>query len=154
MCADVASCCAGYLAVTGLPEPNAAHATAMADFALQLTPLLERACAAQHVEPGALSLRVGLHSGAITAGVLRADRSRFQLFGDTVNTARRMESCGQSGRIQCSAATAALLRGPDGQAGRHVLSYRGQVEAKGKGLVDAYWLEDGAAAGQQAEQRV
>jgi class 3 adenylate cyclase len=75
---------AGYMAATGLPSPNAAHATVMADFALQLEPLLARACDLTGVTPGQLSLRVGLHSGSVTAGVLRADRSRFQLFGDTV----------------------------------------------------------------------
>jgi class 3 adenylate cyclase len=125
-----------YMAATGLPSPNEAHATVMADFALQLEPLLARACEFQGVAPGQLSLRVGLHSGSVTAGVLRADRSRFQLFGDTVNTASRMESTGEAQRIQVSASTEALLR----VGGRHVLSYRGKTEAKGKGLVDTYWL--------------
>ena len=50
-----------------------------------------------------------LHSGPVTAGVLRGDRARFQLFGDTVNTAARMESNGQKGRIQVSQSTADLL---------------------------------------------
>ena len=57
-----------------------------------------------------LDLRVGIHSGPVTAGVLRGERSRFQLFGDTMNTASRMESNGVPGRIQISEATASLLR--------------------------------------------
>jgi Adenylate and Guanylate cyclase catalytic domain len=54
-------------------------------------------------------LRVGIHSGPVTAGMLRGDRSRFQLFGDTMSTASRMESTGVKGRIQCSQDTADLL---------------------------------------------
>ena len=53
-----------------------------------------------------LGMRVGLHSGSTTAGVLRGAKGRFQLFGDTVNTAARMESTGVKGRIQVSQATA------------------------------------------------
>ena len=57
-----------------------------------------------------LELRVGLHSGPTTAGVLRGAKGRFQLFGDTVNTASRMESNGVRGKIHCSEATAEFIR--------------------------------------------
>jgi class 3 adenylate cyclase len=53
--------------------------------------------------------RIGIHSGPVTAGVLRGERARFQLFGDTMNTAARVESSSQPGRIQLSKATAELL---------------------------------------------
>ena len=55
-------------------------------------------------DTGELMVRAGLHSGPVTAGVLRGDRARFQLFGDTVNTAARMESTGEAGKIQISRA--------------------------------------------------
>jgi class 3 adenylate cyclase len=60
-------------------------------------------------DTGDLSMRMGIHSGPVTAGVLRGERSRFQLFGDTMNTAARMEHTGERDRIQLSQETADLL---------------------------------------------
>ena len=75
----------------------------------------------------------------VTAGVLRGERSRFQLFGDTMNTASRMETTGERNRIQVSEETAKLLT----TAGKeHWLIPREQtVEAKGKGTLTTYWLK-------------
>ena len=56
-----------------------------------------------------LDLRIGMHSGAVTAGVLRGEKGRFQIFGDTVNTAARMESSSRPGSIHCSKSTADLI---------------------------------------------
>ena len=86
---------------------------------------------------------MGLHSGGVVAGVLRGDKPRFQLFGDTVNTASRMESTGQPGQIQVSDATAALLRA---STASFRLRYRGRVAAKGKGEVDTWWLSGQVAS--------
>lgn len=60
-------------------------------------------------DTGDLSMRFGLHSGPVTAGVLRGDKSRFQLFGDSVNTAARIETTGERGKIHISHETAELL---------------------------------------------
>lgn len=83
-------------------------------------------------------MRLGIHSGSVTAGVLKGDRARFQLFGDTVNTAARMEGTGMRGRIQVSEATAELLR----KAGKEAwLTLRNNtVQAKGLGAMQTYWL--------------
>jgi hypothetical protein len=88
--------------------------------------------------PGDLSIRFGIHSGSVTAGVLKGDRARFQLFGDTVNTAARMESTGINGRIQVSEVTALLFK----KAGKESwLKEREEiVKVKGKGVLKTYWL--------------
>jgi len=122
-----------YMCVCGLPEPTAQHAERMADFSTAMLEATRGVCANMGVD---LSLRVGMHSGSVTAGVLMGERARFQLFGDAVNTASRMESTGTPGRVQCSEATARLLQ----DAETFELEYRGKTAAKGKGEMDTYWL--------------
>jgi class 3 adenylate cyclase len=102
-----------YVAVTGLPQARSDHAVAMARFARDC--IQKARTLTQRLEvtlgPGTadLALRMGMHSGPVTAGVLRGARSRFQLFGDTMNTAARMESTGIRNKIQISQETADLL---------------------------------------------
>lgn len=124
-----------YMAVVGLPEVNLHHALVTARFAHEC--IVSTAAITKTLEaslgPGTskLGLRIGLHSGTVTGGVLRGEKSRFQLFGDTVNTAARMESNGVTGRVQVSQATADLIIA----AGKsHWLKPRRTlVKAKGKG---------------------
>jgi uncharacterized protein (UPF0147 family) len=82
--------------------------------------------------------RVGLHSGPVVAGVLRGDKSRFQLFGDTMNTASRLESTGVTGRVQLSQETADLLIAAGKE--KWLTLREDKVTAKGKGELTTYFL--------------
>mgnify|MGYP003866110729 CR=1 FL=1 len=129
------------MAVTGLPEPMKGHAVTMVRFAWDCRNEFVRVTKELEVSLGPdtadLAMRFGLHSGAVTAGVLRGDRARFQLFGDTVNTASRMESTGVRDRIQVSEATAELLR--KAGKGAWLKNREDEVIAKGKGRITTYW---------------
>ncbi|KAL3914585.1 MAG: hypothetical protein SGILL_006046, partial [Bacillariaceae sp.] len=132
-----------YVAVAGLPDPRPDHAVVMAKFANDCLNKMFKMVRKLEVELGPdtaeLGLRVGLHSGPVVAGVLRGDKSRFQLFGDTMNTASRMESNGVQGRIQLSNDTAQLLIAAEKE---HWLKEReDKVAAKGKGELQTFFLQ-------------
>jgi len=122
-----------YMAVAGAPKPQADHA----DAALALAQAMLGAASEVLAEQDApLELRIGLASGSVVAGVIGQRRLSFDLWGDTVNTASRMESAGVPGRIQVAPSTWELLRD------RHRFEPREDVEVKGKGRMTTYLLVD------------
>jgi class 3 adenylate cyclase len=120
-----------YMVVAGLPQPRADHAEAMADMALDMQSEIARVAAERGRQ---FQLRIGINSGPVVAGVIGLKKFAYDLWGDTVNIASRMESHGVPGRIQVSASTAERLRA------RYELAERGAVTLKGRGEMQAWFL--------------
>ncbi|XP_019626200.1 PREDICTED: atrial natriuretic peptide receptor 1-like [Branchiostoma belcheri] len=124
-----------YMVVSGIPDRNPDHVDQVATMSLNL--LSEAAqFTIRHLPSAQLLLRIGLHTGPCAAGVVGLSMPRYCLFGDTVNTASRMESNGRALRIHISTE---LKRALDEMGGFKV-EHRGQMEIKGKGMQDTFWL--------------
>ncbi|KAG5881656.1 hypothetical protein JTB14_002151 [Gonioctena quinquepunctata] len=124
-----------YMVVGGLPVRIPDHAEQVATMALDLLHQSGR-FRIRHLPKTPLRLRIGLHSGPCCAGVVGLTMPRYCLFGDTVNTASRMESTGSAWRIHMSEVTKNYLE----RAGGYQIEYRGPTDIKGKGTMDTYWL--------------
>lgn len=120
-----------YMAVGGLPTPQADHAERVANAALEMLPALVRVGKWLDLP---LKVRIGLHTGDAVAGVIGRQKFVYDLWGDTVNTASRMESHGVGDRIQCTQRLYRLL------GDRFTFVPRGEIEIKGKGSMPTYFL--------------
>ena len=120
-----------YMVVAGLPDPRPDHAEAAAEMALEMQEELRRLRVALSLD---LTIRIGMQSGPVIAGVIGRRKFIYDLWGDTVNTASRMESSGLPGRIQVTETMYERLRST------YDFEARGEVEIKGKGLLRTYLL--------------
>ena len=115
-----------YMVASGVPVPRPDHATALASMALDML---------EYGKQGPLRFRIGINSGPAVAGVIGLKKFQYDVWGDTVNTASRMESQGEPGKIQISEATYHLLKDD------FVCTPRGPLQVKGKGILNTWYLE-------------
>ena len=126
-----------YMVVSGLPEKNGNdHAREIARMSLSVIKMISK-FSPQDVPEDRVMLRVGIHSGAVCAGVVGLKTPRYCLFGESVNTATAMEKCGMEWKIHMSATTAEILK----TFGTFLMNKRGEVElSKEQPLMETYWL--------------
>lgn len=125
-----------YMCVTGVPHLSPTHALDACLTALEFRSfMLQMAEVKRALELDYWQIRIGIHSGPVTGGVIGNYKFAYDIWGDTVNVASRMESAGEAGRINISAATYELVKD------FFDCEYRGKVQAKGKGVLDMFFLE-------------
>jgi adenylate cyclase len=120
-----------YMVASGLPERRADHAEAMAELALDMQDAL---AAFNRARGATLNIRTGIHTGPVVAGIIGTSKFIYDLWGDAVNTASRMESHSTPGRIQVTAATYERLQHA------YLFEARGTINVKGKGDMSTYFL--------------
>lgn len=122
-----------YMVVGGLPYPQPNHAIAIAEMALDMQRVIEDFNQRHQTN---LNMRIGINTGPVVAGVIGTKKFIYDLWGDTVNTASRMESHGIIGEIQITDSTYQQLRH------KYIIEKRGVIEVKGKGDMKTYLLKD------------
>jgi len=128
-----------YMAVGGLPIPSTNHAEKVVKAALEIRDAVEKLPGLMNGKKETVKrkfpIRIGIHTGPVVAGVVGFKKFQFDIWGDTVNTASRMESNGVAGKVNISETTYELVKD------KFNCEYRGEVEVKGKGKVKMYFVE-------------
>jgi class 3 adenylate cyclase len=128
-----------YLAVCGLPNPSAKHAHKTVKAALEIRDFIAKRNAA-HLALGdgpkakPFEIRIGVNSGSVVAGIVGVKKFAYDIWGDTVNTAARMESSGEQGKVNISETTYELIKND------FACTHRGKIAAKGKGEMNMYFV--------------
>ncbi|KUJ53385.1 adenylate/guanylate cyclase domain-containing protein [Chryseobacterium sp. JAH] len=120
-----------YLAVSGLPVSNDQHAKNAVNASLEILSYIQHR---KQENPNALDIRIGIHSGPVIAGIVGVKKFAYDIWGDTVNTAARMEQNSSLGKLNVSEATYQIIKDD------FSFEYRGKIETKGKGAMEMYFV--------------
>lgn len=120
-----------YLAVSGLPSTNVNHAQNAVNAGLEILEFINKK---KSLNDNSFEIRIGIHSGPVIAGIVGVKKFAYDIWGDTVNTAARMEQNGEKGKLNVSGSTYALINE------KYDCEYRGKIETKGKGALDMYFV--------------
>jgi len=121
-----------YLAVAGLPRDDPKHAENVIRAAIEINAFMQDRLA--KLGSSTFEIRIGIHSGSVVAGIVGVKKFAYDIWGDTVNTAARMEQNSEAGKINISATTYELVKD------KFTCEYRGEIDAKGKGMLKMYYV--------------
>jgi class 3 adenylate cyclase len=124
-----------YLAVSGLPVATPNHAEDVVKAALEVQAFMNTRTSKVPFGAGLGAVRIGIHSGSVVAGIVGIKKFAYDIWGDTVNTAARMEQNGEAGKVNISEATYELVKQ------QFNCEYRGEIDAKNKGKLKMYFVE-------------
>ena len=128
-----------YMAAGGLPTPNQTHAADVINAALEMHDFIETV-KANKIALGLpyFEIRIGVHTGPVVAGIVGVKKFQYDIWGDTVNIANRMESSGEVGKVNVSQSTYELLK----DRTEFTFASRGKIEVKGKGEIEMYFVSN------------
>ncbi|MEZ5012720.1 MAG: adenylate/guanylate cyclase domain-containing protein [Chitinophagales bacterium] len=125
-----------YMCAGGLPVPNKTHAMDVVRAAMEILQFMEEHLKSNHAEgKEAFEIRIGIHTGPVVAGIVGVKKFAYDIWGDTVNIASRMESSGEAGKVNISGSTYAVIKNSI------TCTFRGKIPAKNKGDIEMYFVD-------------